>query len=375
MITRIKTFLIFLISYFLIDFILSYLFLFNLIFLNLEKIYQSDLENRIPNKEYKYTFKSNTSFQSRYNDFIYTIKTNNLGFRDKEIRKLDYDSSYIYLAGDSFLEGVGLDFDETILSFLENENFKERELLNSGVASYSTYIYKKKLNFFLENKPNLKIKRVIILFDKSDPIDDQQYISEPNYFEQEVSTPKYKKNLSERFITLAFLKILGNFLDEKRRDIKYRYLISKKYNKSFFELNQNQIQAFKSIGNRRFISSYYSDNEKWENETKKFLIFSFKQLKEIEEILSKKNIQLDIFLYPWSFELTDKELSNKYINFMNLQNKKNNLNIHNCYDFFQKKDPLEQLNFIGETYLYADVHYNSKGNSLLADCIKTKLEN
>ena len=143
MFAKLKKISFYIFFYFLIDFLFSYFF-FNLIFLNLEKIYAKDLENRIFNKDYKYTFKSNISYLSRYNDFIYKINTNNFGFRDKEIRKIEPEDNLIFLAGDSFLEGVGLDYKYTLLGHLEKENLKNNVYLNSGVASYSTFIYKKK---------------------------------------------------------------------------------------------------------------------------------------------------------------------------------------------------------------------------------------
>ena len=39
--------------------------------------------------------------------------------------------------------------------------------------------------------------------------------------------PPYKKKLSERSISLAFIKLLANFIEELQRDIKYRFIISK----------------------------------------------------------------------------------------------------------------------------------------------------
>jgi len=165
--------LIFLISFFLIDFIFSYFF-FNLIFLNLEKIHYNDLNNRIFDREYKYTFKSNISYLSRYNDFVYTIHTNNLGFRDVENRIIKKDKEIFFFIGDSFMEGVGLNFEDTLLGHMENNKYT---YLNLGVTSYSTYLYKKKTISILEKNKDLKVKRVILLFDKSDPLDDQKYIS------------------------------------------------------------------------------------------------------------------------------------------------------------------------------------------------------
>ena len=363
----------FIISYFLIDIFFSY-FLFNLIFLNIEKIYEADLENRVFNKDYKYTFKNNVSYFSRYNDFVYKINTNNFGFRDKEIRKIEPNNNLIFLAGDSFLEGVGLEYEKTLLGYLEKENFKYNTYLNSGVASYSTYIYKKKIIAFIENNKNYKVSRVVVFLDKSDPIDDKEYHSNPDFFQERKKNINYKKNLSDRSITFALIKILGNFLDEKRRNIKYRFLISKKYNTNFFDLTYNQVIAFKSIGNRRFISNYYMNNDKWKNETQKNLQFSINQLKELELYLLKQNIRLDIFLYPWSFELMNKNVRKNYLSYISKLNNDQKLNVHNCYDYFLKENALDQLEFIGKTFLYADIHYNTQGYKIITDCVKNKLQ-
>ena len=371
MIIKIRNFLFFLISFLLIDLILSYFFI-NLIFLNIEKTYESDLYNRIPNKDYKYTFKSNTTFISRYNDFVYTIKTNNFGFRDKEVRKITNDKDVIFFAGDSFLEGVGLNFKDTVIGHLQNNKYT---YLNSGVSSYSPYLYKKKIIHFLKMNEDMNVKSVVILFDKSDPIDDQRYLSNPESFSETKDLPPYKKKLSDKSITFAFLKLLGNFLDEKRRDIKYRYLISKKYNVSFFDLNHYQITAMKSIGNARFMTKYYTNNLLWESKTKKFIPDSFKNLKDLEEFLLKKNIKLDIILYPWPYELTSKDFRNNYLDYIYSINDDFNLNIHNCYDYFLKDDTLNQLEFIGKSFLLGDIHYNSNGYKVLANCIKDKLFN
>ena len=149
------------------------------------------------------------------------------------------------------------------------------------------YIKKKTISFLEKNK-KIKIKKVILLFDKSDPLDDQSYLAKPEFFEKEKNLPPYKKKLSEKSITIAFLKLLGDFLEEKQRDIKYRYIISKKYNSNFLDLNNKQITAMKSIGNVTYMSKYYTDNLIWENNMKKFILDSFENLKDLESFLSKK---------------------------------------------------------------------------------------
>ena len=370
--SKLKSFLVFLIIYFSTDFVLSNLFLYNYFFKDLEKIYYSDIKNRIYNKDYKYTFKSNASFYSKYNDFIYKIDTNDFGFRAKSITDNEFSKDIYFFSGDSFLESVGLNYNDSLIAKLENTKEKQIDFLNSGVASYSTFIYKKKIISFIKKNKNLKIKKVIILLDKSDPIDDQQYVNQKSEFRNDKIKKKYKKNFNDYFITFSFLKIFGNFLDEKRRNFKYRYRLSKKYNKNIFSFTKNQVEAFKSIGNRKFISNYYRDKNKW-IETLNYFDYSIDQLLEIESFLEKYNIDLEVFIYPWPFELIDEDARIRYLNFLEKNEKLDKLKINSCYDYFLKNNELEQLEFIGKSYLFADIHYNSYGNDILAKCIKDKL--
>ena len=94
----------------------------------------------------------------------------------------------------------------------------------------------------------------------------------------------------------------------------------------------------------------------------------------VKNYLSKKDIELEIIIYPWSFELMNFDLSKRYIELIsNISNSKS-LILHNCYDYFYENDSLDQLASIGKNYLFADVHYNSNGNKILSSCIKDKLK-
>ena len=57
----------------------------------------------------------------------YTVKTNNLGFRDYEIRDLNKNNYYTIVIGDSFVEGVALEYEDTLVAQL-NEKIKSNVL-------------------------------------------------------------------------------------------------------------------------------------------------------------------------------------------------------------------------------------------------------
>ena len=362
--------IIFFIVFLTIDFIFTKLIFSKLLIKNLENIYSQDLDNRIPNKDYKYTFNNNVEFLSKYKDSIYKIHTNDLGFRDFSSSDLDRSQEYIILIGDSFVEGVGLNYNETIGHKLNkaNENYF---FLNAGVSSYSPYIYNKKVKTILKNNENLKVKKVLLFLDKSDPIDDfnNNYHKLTGKFSTINKTPEYKKNLSERFIIFFILKKLNNFVEENLRSLKYRYQLSNITNKNFFSFTQNQVNAFKSIGNRKSISSWYTNKKKWNDETKNKFMFSIKQIEDLHTYLKTLNIELVVVLYPWAYELFDQNVAKIYEEFTTKKLLEINVKTFSCYKIFQKENILNQLEFIGQAFQLADIHYNNFGNQVLSSCI------
>ena len=100
------------------DILLSQFFLLDLITKNREISHKEDIQNRIHNKDYKYTFSKNKTFNSMYFGRHYIVHTNDLGFRDSKVRQLDRNKKYSILIGDSFVEGVTLNHEQTLVGIL-----------------------------------------------------------------------------------------------------------------------------------------------------------------------------------------------------------------------------------------------------------------
>ena len=133
-----KIFLILIITL-LIDFILSQLFILD--FLNKErnKKFEGDTENRIHNTDYLYTFKKNSKFKSRFYDFQLDLYTNDLGFRSFDNKNIDRSKDFSLVMGDSFIEGVGVSFDKTIVGQL-NKKAKKQKILVSNQLITNLYL-------------------------------------------------------------------------------------------------------------------------------------------------------------------------------------------------------------------------------------------
>ena len=368
-----------------IDLLLSQLFLLKFLENKLIKANKESFENRIFNKNYNYTFQKQAQFTSQYDKNIYTIFTNDLGFRDESTQPLDREKEYSILIGDSFIEGVGLDYKDTIVGIL-NENLENNKFkfLNAGVASYSSYIYLRKIKDIIKNNSDLKIRKVIVFLDKSDASDDERYLNRPTFFKntkgkfinqrkedflgdlKELSFWRFytKQTISGKIIKLGTDQI-ENFLSIFEK----RFLISKKLNKSFFEVTDLEIKAIKSINNKPHIRNWYL-GATWEERTKNNIKFSVENLNELKNFLEKKNIELLVVLYPWSFEIDNEEIRKKYLEFIIPLLNENKINNLSVYDIFLKGNIYEN---IGKNYLYNDIHFNKNGNQVIVNELLKKI--
>ena len=387
---KIRNGLIFVFIFFVIDLLLTQLYLFNFYYKKLEKQYISDLENRVPNKDYKYTFKKKSSFKSNYIGHEYIVKTNNLGFRDYEVRDLNKNSYYTIVIGDSFVEGVTLEYKDTLVAQLnkkiQNNNINNYEFLNAGVSSYSPYIYQRKVISIIKENPWLKTDRVILLLDKSDVPDELNYfdpIHRPEYFPVEKEDYNFKYNddffkdlrrgdlwrfLSKQTTSGSFLKIVGDVIDLERRNLRDRYRLSRKLGKSFFKISSKQVKAFRSINTRKHIANYFQGNL-WETKGKKSIDFSIENINKLKNYLNKKKIELLVVLFPWPFEIVNKIPRENYTNYIIQELMKNEINYVSTYKYFLKGDIYSNIT---ENYIYNDMHFNRQGNKILSDVIWKK---
>ncbi len=379
--------LIFFFVFLIIDLSFTQLYLLKFYYKSIEKQYVSDLENRIPNKNYKYTFKKKSSFESNYLGHKYTVKTNDLGFRDKEIRNLNRNNLYTIVIGDSFVEGVGLEYKDTLVAKLNSKLSKNKilnyEFLNAGVSSYSPYIYQRKVIGVIEEHPWLKIDRVILLLDKSDVPDETSYFDpaeRPEYFPEDKKEYDFMynedffkdlKNLdlwrffSKQTTTGSFLKKLGDVIDLERRNIRDRYKLSKKLKKNFFKISSKQVKAFRAINTRRHIAKYFYGSL-WETKGIESINFSIENINTLKKYLDNKKINLLVVIFPWPFEIADKVPRENYVNYIDQAFRANEINYISAYNDFLQGDIYTN---ISENYIYNDMHFNGNGNKILSDSI------
>ncbi len=138
---------------------------FNLLPKDLKSSLYNNRAHRIKSFYYHHDLRPMASFYDHWGYERYKIYTNELGFKDKSNRKIKFKKRNILFIGDSFTEGVGLKYEDTYVGIIENKlkkKYKDIEILNAGVQSYSTSIYLSKI-YYLLNKRKLPITDIVVM--------------------------------------------------------------------------------------------------------------------------------------------------------------------------------------------------------------------
>jgi hypothetical protein len=107
----------------------------------------------------------------------YRIRTNSLGFKDASLRVVPSTTTMrrVLLLGDSFTEGLGLEYAESYAGRIADRLRREHlDVLNGAATSYSPAIYYAKTRYLLEDV-GLQVSDVVVFIDMSDAEDEARY--------------------------------------------------------------------------------------------------------------------------------------------------------------------------------------------------------
>ena len=305
-----------------------------------KKLNENEKKYRISHPNFHHTLKKNVNTQSQWGEFIYKTCTDKNGFRIL-CDKIEKFNNEIILIGDSFTEGIGLDYEKTFSGMLSNE--LKISFHNMGVSSYSPIIYEKKIKFFLERNI-INPKEVLVFLDVSD-IDDEFY-----YY-------NCKNNQS------VCSKHDDNLLNTKNKIIK------KKNNFPIFKKTKKMIRQTK----RKFfpkIHFYEKDYHRsaWtylksNNKVDVGITNSIQNMKKLHIYLKSKNIPMSLAVYPWPGQILYDEEDSMHVKIWRdfcINKCKNYINLFPL--FFDETKTLSKKEIIKKFYLKNDVHFNENGN-------------
>lgn len=279
---------------------------------------------------------------------FYQIYTNSLGFVDETNRKVPLKKSgkRVMFLGDSFMEGVGYPWSQTVAGII-SERFKKYdvELLNASVISYSPKLYYLKLKHFLEM--GLEIDELYVFIDISDIIDEVVY----DYF-----IPKEFTEFERKWQAVDNFFLKGS----------YTYRTTKI---NYFHAQQNPYNEHSPFWGG--LEGFYALKPRWTFDDAAYRLYGEKGVESAKKhidllrgLCSSRGIKLHIGVWPWAVQAVNKSGRLQY-NIWKEYTDKYNIDFISLFDTFESMTPEE----IRSIFIPNDIHWNDKGNRIAADYI------
>ena len=326
---------------------------------------------RISSDIYHHDLMPNINVQDKWGDLLKkSLITNSLGFVDgknRKIEKINTKKKRVLLIGDSFIEGIGLDYEFTFAGLLQKHIEEKYEVLNSAVSSYSPSIYYLKTKYYLDK--GYKFDKVLVFLDVSD-IYDELFIN-INLADEILNIKKeiqYNKSLKQKFYNFGYFlrdnflifrvfQIVSDKTEILKNYIKLKYKASKEMDLSFFSVNQEDVLFYRM---RNIDRGSWTRNDQTYDEIKEGLIQSEYYLKKLFNLLKKNKIDSYLIIYPWPEQIYygDTKHQPYWENFTT----NNNINFINMYNDFFSHQPKD---IILKNFIKGDVHWNKNGTKII----------
>ena len=305
-----------------------------------------------------------------YQDRKIRLHTNSLGFKDKSSRSIPLLPSKnftkrIVFIGDSFTEGIFLEYEDTFVGMIDKElNKKSFEVLNAGVSSYSPIIYWRKIKYLIEDV-GLQFDELVVFPDVSDIFDE-----------------RYRYRLSERGYVIDQE---NPYLDQHQKETQYA--------PSFFGRIKQIIQSNTTFTYQILNFSHDKITNKppnwpldWRPGMKVSAANSWifekkinpddeysihKMIKYMDKLLRltrDNNIKLTIAIYPHPFLIWHDGLNSNYVKIWEKWSRINHVKLINFFPDLINYGLTKKVKkkVIRKFYFVNDVHFNKEGNKLIS---------
>ena len=295
------------------------------------------INHNIYDHDLKRKFKGNLEWSPGETYLFCSNKNSFRTFCDKmDSESKEFDIAFI---GDSFTEGVRVDYEDTFVGRIENK-FDDLMIANLGVVSYSPSIYFTKLRHLLDS--GYKFKRVIIYFDISDIYDDNRkykLIDNKISRKKSIILSNIQRTLKSSFPFLAYsLKTVKDDVFKKTVTVNKCTYLDYCHEKSSWTFN----------------NKFFGDKE---------INKSLDYMEMTYDLLQKNNIKMSIGIYPWPAQILYDNSQSKIVKLMdNFCFNKCEFFFNNFTDFFNEIPLADKEKIISKYYIEGDVHFNSLGN-------------
>lgn len=325
---------------------------------------------RIYNPVYDHGLAPNFDGYDVWGETRYRLITDSLGFKDATVREvpLKKSSRRILLMGDSFAEGIGMNFETSYAGLLARAGQgrpDKVEFLEAGVASYSPSIYYKKIKYLLDL--GLQFDEVVLLSDSSDVEDEAT-----SYFCID-DDPKYRSlcNVPPGTVPPKPAVKRDFFIDRFAITNRLRIIVKRKIQ----SILGNRRRAIETDHNRIGWTTPHPDPARYRPlGVDGGIARSLQNMQKLSDLLSARGIPLTVVVYPWAQQIAQNDRDSRQValwrDFCPTRCKA----FINLFPAFfaaadRDKDWYEHL------YILGDDHFSAAGNRMLFEELAKRLLN
>ena len=321
------------------------------------QFYREHSTFRIAHPVYHHGFTPNVSVDREYwGPLAASYRINSLGFRDRTVRDVPLRSERrrIVVIGDSFTEGIGIDYEKTFAGLLD-EALAPRgiEVLNAGVASYTPIIDYRRVLHLLDDV-GLRFDELIVFIDIGDIQDETTYALDAAgnvAFKQHRWVAENRANWEfGKPRALASLP-LRNLLR------KHTLLASTTY---------EALLAALSHGPRR-AAAWTLDEAVFEEYGRAGLEKAQENMDRLADLAAARGIRLTVAVYPWPDQIERRDSPSKQQTFWRDWSQRRGVGLIDCFpSFLQAGAPAE---VVRREFIRGDIHWNEAGHRRVADVV------
>lgn len=326
-----------------------------------------------------YELKPNFSGKDGFDMASWNLFTDDSGFRVPTPNFSPKTKFSTIFLGDSFTYGA-TEYEDTFVGQYEKKSGDKA--INAGVGGYSptTYLY----NYLkaLNSKKLLDGHKLIVSIDISDVQNEANVWT----WDQKIST--YPSKISESDSKVVSKKMPSTLVRIKNFYTSHFPLTTYFYNLTFFKTKNSKIEN-KGMQNTE-IFNYKLSAFTWENwETldaggktdSAYYPFGVSggleklalSMSKITDLAKSRNATVYFLIYPWPAQLHHKNIFDWPSWIQNLCNELNCSGVIDVFPQFMKKSETNPL-WLEYYFIKNDVHYNVKGNEIVADTIYNYFE-
>lgn len=314
---------------------------------------------------YHHGFLANVESETRWGDRRYRIATNSLGLRDVATRSVAMEPKdhRVVVIGDSFSEGLGVEYEASFCGLLAEDLGGGVELLNAAAVSYSPKLYYLKIEYLLEQ--GLEMDELLVMIDVSDIQDETFYES----FE-----PRKTFSLRSKLDGLLFRRSfiyhhMSTWFDPGRR-ISNRFEMENTADFDVWLHSEHLPEQFDQ--DERF--DWTIDGSALDDWAQHGLELATDNMNRLVELCQEEGIDVRVAVYPSPYQIFNTDLDSIHVRHWRRFCQRRGLAFIDLFPVFINESFRGPEEVYDRFFIEQDVHWNEDGHRLVADALNSFLE-